>query len=168
MAIADVMRALRTMKEEGSLSEFMLYGSVAAMVHTRPFFTNDVDIAIVVDSDVEFISVFNRLSDFGKVSGHAIEIDGTQAEIFPVDISPVIQDAVETAMSRKVEGFYVKVAGPEHLVLEALRVGRPQDQARVLMLDNAIDHDVMRSALLRLDEDGTLERNYREITGKAP
>tara|TARA_B100000315_G_scaffold182443_1_gene171300 strand:- start:481 stop:987 length:507 start_codon:yes stop_codon:yes gene_type:complete len=168
MAIADVMRALRTMKDEGSLSEFMLYGSVAAMVHTRPFFTNDVDIAVVVNSDEEFANVFNRLADFGQVEGHAIKIGGTLAEIFPADISPVIQDAIEAALSRKVEGFYVKVAGPEHLVLEALRVGRPQDQARVLMLDNALDYDVLRAALLRLDEDGTLERNFREITGKTP
>ena len=132
MAIGDVLRVLRVMKDEGSLTDFMVYGSVAAMVHTRPFYTKDIDVAVVVDSDDEYRAVLRRLSDFGTIKGFAVEIEGTLAEIFPDDISPIIQDAVKHALRRKVEGSFVKIAPPEHLLLEALRAGRVEDHARVL------------------------------------
>ena len=40
MAVADVLRVLRDMKREGFIQDYILYGSVAAMVHTRPFYTD--------------------------------------------------------------------------------------------------------------------------------
>ncbi len=168
MAIRDVMRTLRVMKDEGSLTDFMVYGSVAAMVHTRPFYTKDVDIAVVVDSDEEYRAVLRRLSDFGTINGFAVEIGGTIAEIFPDDISPIIHDAVNHALRRKVEGSFVKIAPPEHLLLEALRAGRVDDQARVLILNDVIDRRRLSALFRKLDSNGTLRRDYKRITGKTP
>ena len=70
MAIADVLRVFRDLKREGTLQDYLVFGSVAAMVHTRPFFTMDVDIGVAIESDEEFRRIFNRLADFGKVEGH--------------------------------------------------------------------------------------------------
>ena len=102
---SDVMRTLRVMKDEGSLTDFMVYGSVAAMVHTRPFYTRDIDVAVVVDSDDEYRAVLRCLSEFGTIKGFAFAIEGTLAKISADDISPIIHDAVKHALRRKVEGL---------------------------------------------------------------
>lgn len=168
MAIVDVIRAFRTLKRERVVRDYLLFGSVAAMAHTRPFFTRDVDVGIAVTNDQEFQRVFSRLASFGQVEGHAIVIQGTPAEVFPVDISPIIEDALAHAIRKRVEGMLVKVAPPEHLLLEALRVFRSQDKGRVFLLDEVVDKSKLRALFRRLDYDGTLRRRYETLTGKAP
>lgn len=48
MAISDVLRVFRDLKREGVVRDYLVFGSVAAMVHTRPFLTRDVDIGLTV------------------------------------------------------------------------------------------------------------------------
>ena len=168
MAISDVIKVFRDLKREGVVRDYLVFGSVAAMVHTRPFFTRDVDIGLAVQSDREFQEVFRRLSDFGNVEGHSVVIAGTPVEVFPVNISPVIDDALAEADRKRVGGVVVKVASPEHLLIEALRVNRASDKGRVFMLDEVVDRSRLRSLLARLDRRGTLTRRYQELTGKTP
>ncbi len=145
-----------------------MFGSVAAMAHTRPFYTKDIDIGVAVDSDQEYWALFQRLTEFGTVDGHSVVIHDTPVEVFPVDISPIIQDALDHADRKRVEGIVVKVAPPEHLLLEALRVNRNQDKGRVFLLDDVIDKQSLRALLERLDDDGELKRRYQTLTGKSP
>ncbi|MDP7225169.1 MAG: hypothetical protein QF909_08180 [SAR202 cluster bacterium] len=138
------------------------------MAHTRPFYTKDIDIGVAVDSDQEYWALFQRLTEFGTVDGHSVVIHDTPVEVFPVDISPIIQDALDHAGRKRVEGIVVKVAPPEHLLLEALRVNRNQDKGRVFLLDDVIDKQSLRALLERLDDDGELKRRYQTLTGKSP
>ncbi len=138
------------------------------MAHTRPFYTKDIDIGVAVDSDQEYWALFQRLTEFGTVDGHSVVIHDTPVEVFPVDISPIIQDALDHAGRKRVEGIVVKVAPPEHLSLEALRVNRNQDKGRVFLLDDVIDKQSLRALLERLDDDGELKRRYQTLTGKSP
>ena len=168
MAIADVLRVFRDLKREKTVRDYLVFGSVAAMVHTRPFFTRDVDVGVAVGSDREFWLIFNRLAEFGKAEGHSVVINGTPVELFPVDISPIIQDALVYANRKRVEGVVVKVAPPEHLLLESLRVFRSQDKGRVFLLDEVVDREKVRALLGRLDHDGTLRQRYQTLTGESP
>ena len=169
MAIVDALKVFRRLKDEGTVRDYLIFGSVAAMAHTRPFFTRDVDIGVAVESDAEFLAIFNRLAQFGDVEGHSVVVHGTPVEVFPVEISPIIQDALAHARRKLVEGMMVKVASPEHLLLEALRVYRGQDKARVLLLDDVVDRKRLRLLFGRLDhDDRVLKRRYQTLTGKAP
>lgn len=168
MAIADVLRVFRDLKKEGTVRDYIVYGSVAAMVHTRPFYTEDIDIGVVVASDVEYIQVRRRLSDFGEVDGQHVEINGTSVDVFPTDISPIIDDAVKNAPRKRVENVYAKVASPEHLLLEALRAARREDRLRALQLDIVANQGKLRELFERLDRDGKLKARYQAITGQAP
>lgn len=168
MAIAAAIKILSDLQQEGTVHDFMLFGSIAAMAHTRPFYTRDIDVIIDVSSDQEFQSVFNRLADFGEVQGFAIVIGDTPVELFPANISPIIEDALAHADRRQVDDVLVKVARPEHLLLEALRVFRNQDQGRVFLLDEVVDRPKLRRLMERLDHDGILEERYRRLTRKAP
>jgi hypothetical protein len=168
MAIADVFKVFRFLKNEGILQDYLVFGSVAAMAHTRPFYTRDVDIGVVVRTDEEYWNIFERLAGYGEVEGHSIVICGTAVEIFPADISPIIQDATNHAFKKLVEGVMVKVTPPEHLLVEALRVNRPEDRGRVFLLDEVVDEKKLRELLGRLDHDGTLKRRYQALTGKTP
>jgi len=85
------------------------------MAHTRPFYTKDIDIGVAVDSDQEYWALFQRLTEFGTVDGHSVVIHDTPVEVFPVDISPIIQDALDHADRKRVEGIVVKVAPPEQM-----------------------------------------------------
>jgi len=168
LAIADVLMVFRDLKRERMVRDYLVFGPVAAMVHTRPFYTPDVDIGVAVESDKEFLAVFDRLSEFGRVEGHCVVIRGTPVALFPVDISPIIQDALKDAPRKRVEGLVVKVASPEHLLLEALRVSRNQDKGRVFLLEDVVDKDRLCALFRRLDHDGTLGRRYEALTGEAP
>ena len=168
MAIADVLRVFRDLKKEGTVKDYIVYGSIAAMVHTRPFYTKDVDIGVSVASDMEYIKIFRRLSEFGVVEGNHVVVNGTPADVFPTDVSPIINDAIIGARRKKVEYVYAKVASPEHLVLEALRAGRREDRARVIMLEEAVDRDKLKDLFERLDHDGELKARYQRLTGQAP
>ena len=163
MAIVDVFRVFRSLKQEGAIQDYLVFGSVAAMAHTRPFYTRDVDIGVVVESDEEFWNIFDRLTEFGQVEGHSIVICGT-----PVDISPIIQDALAYATRKRVEGIMVNVTPPEHLLLEALRAYRSQDKGRVFLLDEVVDSEKLNAVFRRLDHEGTLRRRYQTLTGKTP
>jgi hypothetical protein len=168
LAIADVLRLFRDLKKEGTVKDYIVYGSIAAMVHTRPFYTKDVDIGVLVASDMEYIKIFRRLAEFGTVEGNHVVVNGTSADVFPTDVSPIINDAITGARRKKVENVYAKVASPEHLVLEALRAGRREDRARVIMLEEAVDRDKLRDLFERLDHDGELKARYQRLTGQAP
>lgn len=165
VAIVDVLKAFRILEQEGVVRDYILFGSVAAMVHTRPFFTRDVDIGVVVSGDQEFLCIFNRLAGYGKIQGHSIVIQDTPVDVFPVDISPIIQDAIKYPIRKRVEGVLVKVAPPEHLLLESLRVYRSQDKGRVFILDDVANRSKLRTLFGRLDHDGTLRRRYEALTG---
>jgi predicted nucleotidyltransferase len=168
MAIADVLKVFRDLKKEGTVQDYLIFGSIAAVAHTRPFFTRDVDIGVAVVSDEEYRRVFERLSEFGQVEGHSVVIHDTPVDVFPVDISPIINDALEHADRKRVEGVVVKVAPPEHLLLEALRVNRSQDKGRVFLLDEVVDRQKLRKLLGRLDHDNELARRFQTLTGQAP
>lgn len=168
MAIADVLRVFKEFKQEGFVRDFMIFGSVAAMAHTRPFYTRDVDIAVSVVTDIEYLTLFSRLATMGRVEGHAIIINDSAVELFPSDISPIIHDALDHALRKRVDGIMVKVAPPEHLLLEALRVNRTQDKGRVFMLDEVVDREKLRVLFGRLDHDGSLRRRYEGLTGQTP
>ena len=168
MAIADVLRVLRDLKRERVVRDYLVFGSVAVMVYTRPFFTRDIDIGVATGSDEEFRRIFNRLADFGKIEGHSVVIHGVPVEVFPVDISPIIQDALIHASRKRVEDIVVKVAPPEHLLLESLRVYRSQDKGRVFLLDEVVDRQKLRTLFRRLDYDGTLKQRYQTLTGQPP
>lgn len=89
MAIVDVLKVFRTLKRAGAVHDYILFGSVAAMVHTQPFYTEDVEIAVSVASDEEFLHLFSQLAESGQVEGHAVVIAGTAVEVFSTDISPI-------------------------------------------------------------------------------
>ena len=168
MAISDVLQVFRDLKKEGTVRDYLVFGSVAAMAYTRPFFTKDVDIGVAVGSDQEYWRVFERLAEFGRVEGHSVVIHDTPVEVFPLDISPIILDALDHADRKRVEGVVVKITPPEHLLLEALRVYRSQDKGRVFLLDEVVDKDKLRTLLGRLDHGGELAHRYQTLTGKAP
>ena len=66
MAIVDVLKVFHTLKRAGAVHDYILSGSVAAMVHTQPFYTEDVDIAVSVASDQEFLHLFSQLAESGR------------------------------------------------------------------------------------------------------
>ena len=107
-------------------------------------------------------------SRLGRVEGQRVIICDTPVDVFPYDISPIVQDAFKTAKRKKVEGVLVRVASVEHLILEALRAGRRQDRERALLLNSVADRGRLRSLLRRLDLDGTLRRHYTSITRQTP
>ena len=169
MAIVDVLRAFREMKREGTIEDYLLYGSVAAMVHTEPFYTDDIDVGVTGELDMAgFARVFSRLAEFGTIQGHGVVVGDTAVDVFPVDFSPVIEDGAKHAVRKRVEGMVVKVVPPEHLLLEALRVNRFKDRVRVSRLDEVVDRRKLRNLFRRLDPDGTLAERYRGLAGRTP
>lgn len=140
---------LNQLEAEGVMGKFALGGAVAAAVYTEPINTFDVDIFVVLPESqglVTLSSIYKRLSEMGyKSEGDAVNIAGVPVQFLPVS-EPLLQDALENAIVQDYDGVPLRIFSLEHLILIALKLGRPKDKARMALFKEAdIDYDKLRS-----------------------
>lgn len=152
----NALRVLNELKERGFIQDYAIGGAIAALRWTEPFFTQDLDVFIVLEPSVgegELIvlsPVYEYLQNQGYVwKGHWILIEGVPVDIFPAD--PLEREAVEQAVEVEYEGVPTKVMTPEYLVALFLRSGREKDiwKARLLWEQAEIDRSRLEDILNR-------------------
>ena len=128
-----------TLKEEGLIQDYAIGGAIAALRWTEPFFTQDLDVFILLkDEDkkkgvIDLSPIYEYLKSKGyEWKGHWIMIEGVPVDIFPAD--PLEKEAIEQAQEVEYEGVKTKVIVPEYLIALFLRAGRDKDLRKIEML----------------------------------
>lgn len=165
----NALNVLNELKEKGLIKDYAIGGAIAALRWTEPFFTQDLDIFIVLEKEADekgviiLSPIYEYLKSKGYVwKGHWIMIEGVPVDIFPAD--PLEKEAIEEAEEAEYEGVRTKVIIPEYLIALFLRGGRDKDLRKVQMLleQCEIDRERLQSILTQYG----LDEKFRDFEEK--
>lgn len=157
MGLIDSIRVLNNLKRRRVIRDYVLIGGVAATAYMEPVFTEDLDVIVMVDTDEEYLQLFQAVSGYsdGREGMHHI-IGGVPVQIFPTTVKSLYLDTLHNARRVRVGNLRVKVASPEHLVILALEAFRERDKLRIVALLPLTETNVLDDLIRRFDETDTL------------
>jgi len=156
---------LNEMKEKGLFRDYAIGGAIAALRWTEPFFTQDLDIFIILqkeireDEIINLSALYEYLKNKGyEWSGQWIIIEGIPVEFIPAE--GLAKEAVEYGVDIEFEGVKTRVISPEYLIALFLSAGREKDKIKVrLLLDQAdIDKEKLEIILRKYSLYNKFER----------
>jgi hypothetical protein len=156
VGIKEVIETINRMQADGVIERYAIGGAVGATFYLEPVATLDVDIFIEFHAEpgsrlVSLEPILKYLRDHGCVmEGEHIVIAGWPVQFLPAG-SPLLQEALEKAIERDLDGTPARVFTAEHIAAIALRTGRAKDKARVLQFieAEALDVGQVREILAR-------------------
>ena len=156
MGIKEVIETINRMQADGVIERYAIGGAVGATFYLEPVATLDVDIFIEFHAEpgsrlVSLEPILKYLRDHGCVmEGEHVVIAGWPVQFLPAG-SPLLQEALEKAIERDLDGTPARVFTAEHIAAIALRTGRAKDKARVLQFieAEALDVGQVREILAR-------------------
>lgn len=151
----DVFRAMNKLKQRRLVRDLALIGSVAASLYIGPINTVDVDIMVLVNTDEEWIKATRAFAELTNARWDSLfqDVDGIFVQILPASMSPLYEDAVESARVHRADNIRVRAASPEHLILMALVAFRPdKDLLRIPLLLEHADAGRLQSLMERFDD----------------
>ena len=165
----ETLRVLNELKEKGRIKDYAICGGIAALRWTEPFFTQDLDIFVVLEKEadkkglIDLSPLYEYLKSRGWVwKGQWIMIGGVPVDIFPAD--PLEKEALEQAQEAEYEGVRTKVIVPEYLIALFLRAGRDKDLRKIEML---LEHcDIDRQKLEGILNRYNLNKKFKDFEEK--
>lgn len=133
----EVAELLNTMRGEGVIEEYALFGAIAQMRYTEPVATLDADVLVSVPAP-ERLDVLKPIYEFCASRGYQPEGEAVRVGAWPVQFIPVFsaltRQALEQAETADFEGVPLRVVRVDHLAVIALSAGRAKDWTRILSL----------------------------------
>lgn len=170
MTIAKTIAVLNRMQADGVITDYAIGGAVGATFFIEPAATLDVDVFVHFETlpGSLLISpkpIFDHLSSKGyRIEGEYVHVEGWPVQFLPPD-GPLIEEALDEAVSTEVYGVPTRVFSAEHLVAIALKTGRAKDKARIVQFieSGVLDADRLQAILGRHDLLDRWERFERQF-----
>jgi len=130
------------MQSDGVIERYAIRGAVEAAFYLEPVSTLDVDIFVAFQPEpgrliINPTAIFEYLIAGGyKSEGEYFLIGGWPVQFLP-PTSPLVEEALQSAIEMDVEGIPARVFTAEHLAAIALQTGRAKDKARLLQFVEA-------------------------------
>jgi hypothetical protein len=140
---------LNRMQAEGVIDLYAIGGAVGATFYLEPLATVDVDVFVNLQPEpgkhlIDPLPIFRYLSQRGcQMEGEYVLIGGWPVQ-FLAPTGPLVQDALEDAVTIDVEGTPTRVFSAEHLAAICLETGRAKDKARLLQFLESSSLDILR------------------------
>jgi hypothetical protein len=169
----DTFRVINKMVEDGAIRSYAVADAVAALNYIEPALTEDVDVLISVDEaqrsglmTLEPIFAYLRRLGYAEFRKEGIVIEGWPVQFLPVT-DPLDAEGLAQAVETVIDGnapIKVRMLRAEHVVANAIKVGRPKDRGRVaqFLAEGAVDLDALRAVLDRHGLRETWARFCRE------
>jgi hypothetical protein len=131
---------IEQMKRVGVIEEYAIAGAVGAIFYVEPFNTEDVDILVNLNPScgllVSLEPIFSYLHEngYGNLTNEGVEIGGWPVQFIPVSDSLTSEALVEAQYLPYDDELSVRVVRPEYLAAEAIKLGRPKDIQRIVLL----------------------------------
>lgn len=153
MGMKQTLDVINRMEADGIVSRYAIAGAVAAYNYIEPTLTEDLDILISFDSDLDrpqsalitLQPVFTYLKQHGYDQFRA---EGILIEGWPVQLLPVSDALDAEALAQSIEteiqfpdtdkSVRTRLLRAEHVVATAVRVGRPKDYIRIAQSSRAV------------------------------
>ena len=153
MNIKNTIAALNQMQADGVIQRYGIGGAVGATFYLEPVATLDIDVFVSLQpvAGSRLISpqpIFDYLkSRGGTMEGKYIVVAGWPVQFLPA-ANPLITEALEQAVEKKVAEVSARVFTAEHLAAIALQTGRAKDKARLLQFVEASSVHLVAKALV--------------------
>jgi hypothetical protein len=166
MAMRETLEVINRMVAEGIIGGYAIGGAVAALNYIELASTEDLDIFVSFDdmpgkSGPGLITLAPILSFLARSGYTEFHKEGIVVEGWPVQFLPVASDLDAEALARArnirldavLGNVPTRVLLPEHLIANALRVGRAKDYLRIVQFleEKAVDLTALRQLLERHD-----------------
>ena len=152
----ETLELINQMQADGVIGKYAIGGAVGATFYLEPAATLDVDIFVALPTAPgETLLSLAPIYDYLKARGGSVEDEHIVIGGWPVQFlaanGELEQQAVEEAITTKVEGVSTRVMSAEHLVAIALRTGRSKDYARIVQFieQDAVDGKKLRRVVER-------------------
>ena len=137
MKIQEVIRAINQMLADGVIDRYAIGGAVGATFYLEPVATIDVDVFVTFKSAPGSLLVSPQpIFDYLKAHGGAVQGEYIVLAEWPVQFlpttSPLVEEALDQALTLDAGGVLAQVFSAEHLAAIALETGRSKDKARLL------------------------------------
>ncbi|PYL06418.1 MAG: hypothetical protein DME33_13720 [Verrucomicrobia bacterium] len=170
MGVKEVIETINRMQSGGVIERYAIGGAVGATFYLEPVATLDVDVFVEFHAEpgshiVSPEHIFKHLRE----RGYKMEVEYVIIADWPVQFlpagTPLLQEALATAVEKDVEGTPVRVFTPEHIAAVALETGRAKDKARVLQFieAGALDPERLKEILARHGLSGQWEKFERQF-----
>jgi len=175
MDIKAVITTINRMQADGVIDRYAIGGAVGATFYLEPIATLDVDIFVAFRPEPGNLLVSpQRIFDYLKARGGAMEgeyilIGGWPVQFLP-PTGPLVEEALQEAVVRDVDGTPARVFTAEHLAAIALQTGRAKDKARLLQFIEAgvLDPARFQAVLARHGLVDAWQRFERQFLSDAP
>ena len=155
--IEIVLSALAEMEHVGIIENYALGGAFAAILHSEPISTIDLDIFFFFkEKQTGPVLSLEKLYDFAKLKGFSfdhefINIDGWLVRFVESSENRLWSEAVEKADILMISSREARVIGREHLVAMWLLAGRAKDYQKITMFVDAaiLDYGKLTDILSR-------------------
>jgi len=142
MKIQEVIATINQMQGDGVIDRYAIGGAVGATFYIEPVATLDVDIFVAFRPEPGSLLVTPQpIFDYlkargGTVEGEYIVVAGWPVQFLPPG-TPLVEEALQEAVEKDVDGTRARVLTAEHLAAIALQTGRAKDKARLLQFIEA-------------------------------
>lgn len=156
VSIAQVIAAINQMEADGVIERYAIGGAVGATFYLEPVATEDVDVFVAFGPQRGSKLVTTQpILDYlvakgGILEGGYVRLAGWPVQFLP-PTSPLVEEALEKAVTMDVNGVPARVFTAEHLAGIALETGRAKDKARLVQFieAGAIQADIFESIVAR-------------------
>jgi hypothetical protein len=148
------LAVLNQMVAEGVLEKYAIGGAIGATFYLEPIATQDLDIFTILPQKGLLITlepIYAYLKNKGYISeGEYIVIEGWPVQFLPAS-NALVQEAIEAAISARLNEVPTRVMAAEFLVAMALQTGRAKDFLRIQQFieGNVIDKPLLNTLLER-------------------
>ena len=146
MGMRQTLDVINRMQADGIIGKYAIAGAVAAYNYIEPAVTDDLDILVSFGDpatpgqpaliSLEPIYNYLKAKGYDEHRKEGIVIEGWPVQFLPV-ATPLDREALERAedvaieISNEARSIRSRVLRPEHIIANALKVGRPQDFIRI-------------------------------------
>jgi hypothetical protein len=167
----EALRALNRLVSDGVIETYAIGGAVGASFYIEPLQTEDIDAFVFLPKAAGGLLDLSPIYDALKAQGGVMEREyvrfgGWPLQILP-DSTPLVAEAIRTAMETDFEGIPTKVFLPEYLCCIALQTGRAKDYLRVAMFleDEKVDAAALGALATRYELQARLSKVETERDG---
>ena len=160
----EVLQALNRLVSDGLITSYAIGGAIGASFYIDALQTEDVDAFIFLPGSSSGLLLLTPVYEALTRLGGVVEREYIRFGSWPLqiltDATPLIGDAIRTAIDTDFDGTPTRVFRPEYLCAIALQTGRAKDYLRVSMFleQGAVNKEVLMELLQRFGLENKLDR----------
>jgi hypothetical protein len=151
----DALRALNQLVSDGLIDAYAIGGAIGASFYIEAMQTEDVDAFVFLPGPSAGLVLLTPIYDALSRLGGLVEREYVRFGNWPLqiltDATPLIGEAIRSAVDVEFDGVPTRVFRPEYLCAIALQTGRAKDYLRVSMFleQDAVNKDDLTDVVHR-------------------